>query len=76
MGQSGQPTHHYAYRHLAPGSAAFLRSKGWLGPMIVAPACQHAPDGPPQDLLDSGEAGIEGNRSFFDGDGSDEGVFS
>lgn len=75
MSPSVQPTHHYAYRHLAPGSSAFLRSKGFLGPMTTGPTPQDAADGPPKDLLDSGEAGIEGNHSFFDGDGSDEGLF-
>lgn len=33
-------------------------------------------DGPAAGFLDSGEAGIEGNHGFFDGDGSDEGLFS
>jgi hypothetical protein len=33
-------------------------------------------DQPAAGFLDSGEAGIEGNHGFFDGDGSDEGLFS
>jgi hypothetical protein len=75
MGQSGQPSHHYSYQHLVPGSGAFLR-KGFLVSAMPGRARQDAGDGPPQELLDSGEAGIEGNHSFFDGDGSDEGLFS
>lgn len=71
------------------GGSHFLRGNGFLGTMAATAAgvaagsfLYHGLDNflsseadPPQTLLDSGEAGIEGNHGFFDGDGSDEGLF-
>ena len=86
---SGAPTHQASYQHAMPGSmsgaSAFQRGNGVMGAAAGVAAgsfLYHGLDNflpdnadPPQKLLDSGEAGIEGNHGFFDGDGSDEGLF-